>query len=281
MQRVESCPSCGGGVNAEYCPSCGERRASARVYTLRAFAHEAFETVTNVERSFLRTFWTLLRRPGELTAAYIRGERVRFLKPLQLLLLVNVAFFVFSGVLGVRVFTTTIGSHLNAPYRELARDVYAERQPASGLAEAPYRAAFNQKVEVLSRTLLIAMTPAIALIFALLYIRRRRPVVMHVVFATHLLTAILVITMVLAAIMLSMDAVLWYVASRMREQTQEFVGSFSMLALVVTYLYLAIRRAYGDPVWRALLKTALATFLLAYLLVLYRLLLFLATAYLL
>lgn len=96
-RAAERCPSCGGEIDARFCRVCGERRPSERAYSMREFAHEAFEAVTNVERSFLHTLWTLFRRPGELTAAYMRGERVRYLRPLQLFLLVNVLFFFSAG----------------------------------------------------------------------------------------------------------------------------------------------------------------------------------------
>src|SRR5690349_21773829 len=63
MLQVETCPSCGAGIGDAFCAACGERRPSARIYTIGEFASEAFEAFTNVERSFLRTFWTLIRKP--------------------------------------------------------------------------------------------------------------------------------------------------------------------------------------------------------------------------
>src|SRR5688572_15720328 len=103
----ERCPSCGGVITLEFCDVCGEKRPSLRAYTVAEFIHETFEVFTNVERSFLRTVWTLLRRPGELTAAYMRGERVRYLRPFQLFLLLNLIFFFIAGS-AVTMFSTPL-----------------------------------------------------------------------------------------------------------------------------------------------------------------------------
>src|SRR5829696_6431561 len=56
-----ACVSCGALTDTPYCPRCGERRAADRRYSLRAFAAEAFETVTNADSTLWRTFVTLLR----------------------------------------------------------------------------------------------------------------------------------------------------------------------------------------------------------------------------
>src|SRR5688572_9643119 len=126
----EGCPSCGGSIVLEYCDVCGERRPSRRAYTLAEFVHETFEVFTNVERSLLRTIWVLIRRPGELTAAYMRGERVRYLRPLQLFLLVTILFF-FVAVGGSNMYSMPLATHLSStPYRERAQAVVQELRPA-------------------------------------------------------------------------------------------------------------------------------------------------------
>jgi uncharacterized membrane protein YhaH (DUF805 family) len=120
----ESCPSCGGAIIDTFCGTCGERRPSTRGYSLAHFAHEVFETITDLDRSFLHTVTTLIRRPGELTAAYMRGERVRYLRPLQLFFLVNVVYFVWAGWFGVHVFNTRLRDRRRPAVQQLVFSIH-------------------------------------------------------------------------------------------------------------------------------------------------------------
>ena len=117
----EHCVSCGFATDAPYCPRCGERRAADRGYSMRHFASEAFETLTNVDSTAWRTLFTLLLRPGELTASYMRGIRMPYMRPLQLFLIVNVIYFVWVAFAGERVFSTPLSGHLeNSNYGQTA-----------------------------------------------------------------------------------------------------------------------------------------------------------------
>ena len=279
MQRVETCPSCSSAITGEHCANCGERRPSARIYTLREFAHEAFETVTSVERSFLRTFRALLRKPGELTAAYMRGERIRYLKPLQLFLLVNVMFFFAAGP-GINVFSTSLHNHLRgSPYRAQAQRVVAERLPRSGLTEDQYAVTFNRHTRVLARTMVIAMVPAFALGLALLTIRRRRPAVHHLVFSLHFLAITMLLTATVSWLLWSglpiWRAIGWPRTDPQLDQTAGLLMAMGCSA----YLLSAFRRAYGLGRGGAALLAIVGFALLVAILVGYRMLLFHVTAY--
>jgi hypothetical protein len=245
---------------------------------LREFLHEAFEAVTNVERSFLHTLWTLVRHPGELTAAYMRGERVRYLKPLQLFLLVNVLFFFVAGP-GVNVYTTSYGSHLyGSPYRVTAQRIATERRTAAGLTEPQYRAAFDQQAPVLARTLLLAMAPAFAIAVAVISFRRRRPAIQHLVFGIQFLTIVLLLTIVITYLLLGLVLALRPIG-QISDYAVEQMAALIMVASVVAYLVPAYRRAYGDGNVAAVIKAAISAAALVAILVGYRFLLFFVTVF--
>jgi hypothetical protein len=277
---AESCPSCGGAIDVRFCGACGERRASERAYSLKDFAHESFEAVTNVERSFLRTVWTLLRRPGELTAAYMRGERVRYLRPLQLFLLVNVIFF-FIGGAGANMYSTTLHNHLtSSPYQEQAREIVRGRLRKTGLTERQYVVAFDQKTKVLARTLVIVMAPAFAIGVALLSLKRRRPAVRHLVFSIHFLSYMLLLTIAVTYVLRTLVLAWQAVGGSASDAGVDQFKGVGMAIGVIAFLFPAYRRAYGDGKTRALLKAIVSFAVFATILMVgYRWLLFYVTVY--
>lgn len=273
----EPCVSCGAPAGTPYCPECGERRAADRRYTLRAFAAEAFETVTNADSTLWRTLVTLLRHPGELTRAWMAGVRVPYMKPLQLFLIVNVLYFVWAGWAGERVFDTGLFNHMrNGAFRlEIQRQVVG-RLLERWIAYPAYAAAFNAAATLQAKTLIISMVPMFATVLALVQVRRRRPLVQHLVYALHLYTLLLLLS--IAQRYLVQWPVIW--VSRLadlRLLDGEGIITTAMVSAMGLYVLLSLRRAYGDGWLAALAKTALLTTAIVAVLGLYRTLLFYVT----
>jgi hypothetical protein len=274
-----SCVSCGAPADTPYCPRCGERRAADRHYTLRAFAAEAFETVTNADSTLWRTFATLLRHPGELTRAYMHGVRAPYMKPLQLFLVVNVVYFVWAGFSGERVFNTGLGNHLaNTTYGADARSRVVSKLAARGVTGREYTLAFDTAATVQSKSLIVVMVPMLALFVGAVEIRRRRPFVQHLVFVFHLYTTLLLFAVVQRYV------VLWplRLGSRatgvhLTNGAEDDIVSWVMLTAVGVYTSLALRRAYDDGRAASLLKGALVSVAILVVLLLYRALLFYTT----
>jgi hypothetical protein len=250
----EDCPSCGAPIAARYCAECGERRPSLRQYSLRAFAHEAFETLTDVDRSVLATLRSLVTRPGELTAAYMRGTRVPYLRPLQLFLLTNVIYFLWAGWTGISVFNIRYRFQLTAVYGSITRPIGARVQAASGLSPEAFATAFDERSLVLARSMVIALVPLLAAGIGLIQIRRRRPAVHHLVFALHYLTTLLVLTMLLVYVVGYPAALVSAMVPGLGWQQQDTLLAVIMAAAVTGWSAAAFRRAYGDRLWESVLK---------------------------
>jgi hypothetical protein len=88
----KACANCGARLAGAYCSACGQR-AHEHVLSLREFLGEAAEALTHADSRFWRTFTPLLFRPGFLTQQFIAGRRVRFLPPFRLYLVLSVVFF--------------------------------------------------------------------------------------------------------------------------------------------------------------------------------------------
>ena len=93
----QHCLNCGAELKGMYCHVCGQE-ATSKTPTVGAFILEYLSNAFIWDPKFLRTIWTLIRRPGHLTNEYIAGKFVSQEHPLKLnmfLLFVFITLFVF------------------------------------------------------------------------------------------------------------------------------------------------------------------------------------------
>jgi hypothetical protein len=58
----------------------------------------------------LRTIKMLLARPGQLSLDYVNGRRVRYMKPVQLFMIINLIFFF---LITNNIFSLTLNNYIN------------------------------------------------------------------------------------------------------------------------------------------------------------------------
>ncbi|HEY0996004.1 MAG TPA: DUF3667 domain-containing protein [Gemmatimonadaceae bacterium] len=251
------CVSCGREAVGTYCTWCGERRPEARHYTIRGFAEEAFESLSDVDGRLLRSLRTLFNRPGELTVRYMRGERVRWVPPLRLFLLMNIVFFVLAHRFHIRVFDTPLHVQMTMQwYSKGITPIVHAHLAGTGLTMTQYAREFDGRTTTLARSLVIVMVPVFALVAALVNARQRRPALHHLTFALHTYAALLgLLVGTWAAIYLGVVGY-WLVTGR------ELVlrdGPFSLIQAVAVLAFVAVaqRVAYGDSRGVAIAKATI------------------------
>ncbi len=253
-----ACPNCGSDLVSRYCASCGQAAPKPEDYSLRAHAGELVEQLTSVESKALRTLWTLVGRPGELTVDHLAGRRARYLRPFQLFLLINILLFIAAP--RMPLFQYSLGNYLQhaPPSPTVVRDLVQRRTGGSRNAQSQtpevlnavlplsekekYAAEFDRRVETQRKSFIILFAPALALILWMVLARRRKvPGVpgrygQHLVFALHSLAFVWLVFVV------------WgIVASSLSGRT---VGPIALLWVVPMllsspfYIFLATRRAY-------------------------------------
>lgn len=87
------CGNCKTPLAGPFCSQCGEKKFSARDYSVVHIADEILGEFTHLDTKFLRTLKVLLTKPGELSRAYFHGGRSRYTKPLTLFVIINIIFF--------------------------------------------------------------------------------------------------------------------------------------------------------------------------------------------
>lgn len=174
------CKNCNQTLQGKYCHNCGEKIVESRDFSIKNIMNEAVDGFTNVDSKFLRSFKYVLFKPGKLTKAYVEGIRKSFMKPIQILVIANVLFFFFlpkSDILRI-----PSAYYFSAEYRANALN---EKSLETGISEQELMQLYDSKSATYSKALVFIIIPFLALLFALIYIRKNYQFGKHVIFATH------------------------------------------------------------------------------------------------
>jgi hypothetical protein len=252
-----TCPNCRTPVASRYCPRCGESPPNPRDLTVRGLFRQIGASFTSIDGRLIRSLRCLVTRPGELTVAYVEGRRKPYIGPFQLFLIANVTFFAAQSLTHANVLSSTLGSHLHEQdWRALAQALVARRLRTRGTLLGTYSPVFDQANVLHAKSLIALMVIAFALLLPLVFYRRRRPFVVHVVFSVHLYAWFL---LVLCVGLVLAWAESWLGSGGLRSSGLDLLLSLAILSASAAYLYTAIGRVYAArPVVRSVQAVALA-----------------------
>ncbi|MCC6279591.1 MAG: DUF3667 domain-containing protein [Saprospiraceae bacterium] len=248
----EFCPSCGAKRKGDYCRKCGEKRIiPERDFSIRKFLNQTLWHYAHFDSKLLKSIWLLFSKPGFLTAEWIAGRRVGYMKPIQMFLVASVLFYFFLP-------TTT--AHFTGPWDMIEgykkhdhfqnifqydfEKAFAEKAAQYNVSEEQLAKEFVALAAVRSKTWLFVLIPVWgACIF--LFFRRKIPwLVPHLVFAMHALTFYILLD-------LSVHPVLHLLGF---ENAGKYIFLFLMLSFPV-YQALAVHRVYGSSWPLTIVKT--------------------------
>lgn len=197
------------------------------------------------------------------------------MKPLQLFIVVSIAYFVVSSATNVRTFDTPLRYQIE-PREKLARMV-EQRLAERHTTMAQYSEIFNRTSTTQAKTLVIVMVPVFALLVAAVEWRKRRYALQHVVFSLHTYSALLLVLMTGDLLVFSPLSWLLHQGARLLRTTGDGVFSLITLAAMFAYLLPALIRAYGDRRPIAIIKSIVLLAGMVMILLVYRVLLFYTT----
>jgi hypothetical protein len=94
--------------NHHFCPRCGQRNTH-NIVALDEFLKEVFATIFNFDSRWAHTFKPFFIKPGELTKAFIGGQRMHYTDPLKLYFFASLFFFLCLS----NFIVSPLGSALN------------------------------------------------------------------------------------------------------------------------------------------------------------------------
>ena len=272
-----TCPTCNSTVSTPYCSACGERLLSARDLTLRGLFDQLFHAFSNIDGRLIRSFRCLVNRPGVLTVAYVRGQRIPYIGPFQLFLIANVLFFATQSLTHMNVFSSTLDSHLhNQDWSAVAQALVSHRLETMQTPLDLYTPMFNQAVVLHAKSLIILMALPFALLLLIMFYRDRQPFVVHVVFSLHLYTFLLLLFCVSLAIA-AVDVL--FGGAGLHSARMDNILSVMNLAACATYLYIATGTVYRASGAIRVIKVLALTLAVGSMVLGYRFVIFLITLY--
>lgn len=246
----KACRNCGAALAGEWCSACGERRWRASDSSLGALAREAFGALTDWDGRILGTLRALIAAPGRLSSDWIEGRRRRWLGPMALFLLANVAYFLAAPMTD---FDLSLRDQVELqPHRALATSMVDARLAARGIGFDEYAAQYAAASGNVAKSLIIWHVPWLALGLALLAGWRRWQAADHLVVALHLFTVLIALVMLQGWVVLPLVGQFTDVFASGRQGLRAPL-QLSILALLLGHWTLACRRVYGVGWLRTLL----------------------------
>ena len=262
------CRNCGQPAGPAFCGHCGQELADGRISTLRLL-QDLLSDWFSLDGRLVRSLRGLAR-PGRLTESYLAGRRASYLRPFRLYVVASI--LLFSSLLSLQPPDASkielyIGGQLVTQHstdRERRRLTFFEaKSPLSRwmadyfagdverLRQLPPQELIDDFFGGLRRTLplaLILFLPLLALALKLLYLRRKRFFVEHLLFAIHFQSALFL------ALTLT-----WALASLFGLNLLPRVAGYALagMSILLVYLPLALRRVYRQR-WPTTLAKTLA-----------------------
>ncbi len=269
------CTNCGDRTVGNFCPVCGQRKLEMSV-SLSRMLLEALDDQFSLNSALPRTLGALFFRPGHLSTEYVSGRVARYIPPFRLYLVSSLVFFVIVSlsptitgsavVFDAEVTADTItpapaqaaaaGADLaGARTVEARKDWTEDFEMHTGIhavdsvaaeriarfrgrpPQEAWREVFGEFLEH-APTMMFVLLPVFAGVMKLIYWRRKRFYVEHFVFALHVHAFVFLTFAVSLA------------------SPRDEVGGILML-WVMLYIYLAMKRFYGQGWFRTGVKYVL------------------------
>ncbi len=278
--KAGTCKSCGSPVTGKYCSACGEKVFTESDLSFKKYITHFIDVLTHFDSKLLKSAKLLITKPGELTLKYCTGKRISFAKPMQLFLVINVIYFITISFWGFNTFNSPLWVHLNASqHSELARKMVNTKIAQKNITVEEYAKIFDEKVHIYSKSLIIIMILLLALFFSLLYFRQKKFFTEHLVFATHFFSWLLLFKIIFEPLEHLLFILLGRIGMDLSFADGEAFWGLQTAFFVFIYLLLAVKRYYNQSLIVNILKSAVVTYSLLYIVFIYRFILFLIVFY--
>ena len=202
---MQNCRTCDTPLQGKFCTNCGEKRYVETDYTIRKFISQTIDVFTHFDGKFFLSMKYLLFYPGQLTLEYLAGRRVKLMKPVQLYIIVAVAFFLLFKNWDV-FFTRTQYLVLQKPKTEKPvyfkegklkgtaldlKNYISNKAEKKGLTFEEMVFKIDSKTPEISKAFLFLLIPALGLFLFIIGFKKYKFYAQHVFHATHIFTFLL------------------------------------------------------------------------------------------
>jgi hypothetical protein len=273
--RVETdCLNCGARVNGKFCSECGQENLEVRDNFLHLVGH-FFADYFHYDSKFLRSMKLLFLKPGFLTKQYWDGKRVEYIHPLRLYFFIVVVGVLLAGIYFERnkeqikkaiiANNSNLGEDSTSVYRdtltiavqptetelrseEVINPDASEQQKGNAVARKRLSDGIDRFVSHF-KFIMFGLLPVYALIFKILYFRRKSFFVDHLIYAMHLQSFAFLSRLGFAAVGVTIPML-------------DYPLKLISYGIIMVYTAISLRYLYQQPWWKTILKSLIATMLL-------------------
>ena len=227
VQEAVACPSCHATMTGAYCSACGEARPTTHDFTWGHAVHDAVHEFVHLDGKIIRTLWLLIRRPGFLTAEYWSGRRRLHIRPIRLYIVLAAIHLIALSASYYRVEMFLDQSSSSPLHRMIERTAARQQLPVEQVREH-----INQRMAKIYSVAQYFAVLAFAAVPWLLYRKRKPHYLQHVIFSFHVYAFYFLLTALVSQFL----------------TPQQWQRS-PMPLVTAAYLFFAVRRLYGEPVW--------------------------------
>ncbi|HEX8060400.1 MAG TPA: DUF3667 domain-containing protein [Cyclobacteriaceae bacterium] len=263
---VHTCKSCQNQFTGNYCNNCGERVRVASDRTLRTLLNDLVKAVTFADNKFARTLWLMLSRPGFVSSEISYGRTVRYMIPIQVFFVLNLAYFLVPTV---QLFNASLKTQMLAPLGFLLREPIARKMVTMHTNLPSFELLYNLKTVGLAKLMVMVFVALASLPLNFLYRKKNKYFTDHFGYAIELACFNIFVNAIMANLVTSIIPIGGYIGE----------GAVTGL-FIATNLYFLTRSSYqfyGETGWKLLLKSALMILFLKVALEIYRMVLFFVT----
>ena len=281
MERPDHCLNCGQALDGNFCSQCGQKGTDLNV-PFRHLLGDLLSEVIAFDSRLLRTLVPFLTRPGQLTVEYNAGRRVHYVPPIRFYVFISFVVFLTAAftdlsmvrvhdssedssrvITGFEVTTSDESDESDAsdpvqPSVPEEEDPGADPPAAAETSDPPLSASYwekfgrtieqnpkllNERFTARFAQVLFFYVPIFALLLKLFYRRH------DVLFIGHLTFSAYYHAFVFFVIWMFVLIAVFGVSSATRDNLQGVVG-----LITAVYLFLSLRRVYGESRVRTLFK---------------------------
>lgn len=239
MSDSALCPSCGSADVVRFCPHCGQARVHAHDLTFKHLVHTVIHELIHVDGRLWGTLRLLFLRPGQVALDYVEGRRTQYIAPFRF-------FLVISVVILLLLQTSAYSLEGIVAQARVLEKAIAWGAEQAGMRPATYLAQCNARFQGLMRFHFLYVDTTLIILVASLLWRRQRPAVgNHAVFFLYH-----------SAVVSLGSALLVWLGAKLLPPKLLFLPGFMALIWAMGYLWVGIRRFYGQSTGWRLLKFA-------------------------
>jgi Protein of unknown function (DUF3667) len=249
------CQTCGDRSMQKYCPNCGEKKFDHHELTLKHFFSEALESFAHFDNKFLRSLKTLIFYPGRLSLDFTEGLRVRFMKPLQLFLVMNLIFFF---LVPQNPFALPLYNYVTyKPFTDYHTvETVEEKMKEKNLTMKELSAVFDHQIKTESKEFVFLYVIFYAFVLMILMIAYKKGLAEHLIFSAHFMSFYLILSFA------QYFLITWpfYALSDVNySQTFDTITVVITVIILAVYLFAAFRTFYRSNIlWSGLSSIIIA-----------------------